>query len=40
MTRSPTASYGLGTVTGVGKGIALLIEFGSHVQQIMTHPPS
>ncbi len=28
--------YGLGTVTGVEEGIALLIDFGSHVQRIMT----
>ena len=26
--------YGLGTVTGVEDGIALLIDFGSHVQRI------
>ena len=26
--------YGLGTVTGVEEGIALLIDFGSHVQRI------
>jgi len=29
-------SYGLGPVTGAGKGIALLIGFGSHVQRVMT----
>lgn len=28
--------YGLGTVTAVEEGIALLIDFGSHVQRIMT----
>jgi hypothetical protein len=28
--------YGLGTVTGVEEGIALLIDFGSHVQRIPT----
>jgi hypothetical protein len=28
--------YGLGTVTAVDEGIALLINFGSHVQRIMT----
>jgi hypothetical protein len=28
--------YGLGTVTGVEDGIALLIDFGSHVQRIPT----
>jgi hypothetical protein len=28
--------YSLGTVTGVEEGIALLIDFGSHVQRIMT----
>jgi hypothetical protein len=28
--------YGLGTVTGVDEGIALLIDFGSHVQRILT----
>ena len=28
--------YGLGTVTGVEEGIALLIDFGSHVQRILT----
>jgi len=26
--------YGLGTVNGVEKGIALLIDFGSHLQRI------
>jgi hypothetical protein len=26
--------YGLGTVTGVEEGVALLIDFGSHVQRI------
>jgi hypothetical protein len=29
-------TYGLGTVTGVEEGIALLIDFGSHVQRILT----
>jgi hypothetical protein len=28
--------YGLGTVTGVEEGIALLIDFGSHVQRVTT----
>ena len=28
--------YGLGTVTGVEQGIALLIDFGSHRQRILT----
>jgi hypothetical protein len=28
--------YGLGTVTGVEEGIALLIDFGSHRQRIST----
>jgi hypothetical protein len=28
--------YGLGTVAGVEEGVALLIDFGSHVQRIMT----
>jgi hypothetical protein len=28
--------YGLGIVTGVEEGIALLIDFGSHVQRIPT----
>jgi hypothetical protein len=28
--------YGLGTVTGVEEGIALLIDFGSHIQRIPT----
>ena len=28
--------YGLGTVTGVEQGIALLIDFGTHVQRILT----
>ena len=28
--------YGLGTVTGVEEGIALLIDFGSRVRRIMT----
>ena len=28
--------YGLGTVTGVEQGIALLIDFGSHIQRILT----
>jgi len=28
--------YGLGTVTGVEEGVALLIDFGSHVQRIRT----
>jgi hypothetical protein len=28
--------YGLGTVTGVEDGIALIIDFGSHVQRILT----
>ena len=28
--------YGLGTVTGVEEGTALLIDFGSHVQRIPT----
>ncbi len=28
--------YGLGTVTRVEEGIALLIDFGSHVQRITT----
>ena len=27
--------YGLGTVTGVEEGIALLIDFGSHVRRIL-----
>ena len=26
--------YGLGTVTGVEHGVALIIDFGSHVQRI------
>ena len=29
-------TYGLGTVTGVEQGIALLIDFGAHVQRITT----
>jgi hypothetical protein len=28
--------YGLGTVTGVEEGIALLIDFGSDVRRILT----
>jgi hypothetical protein len=28
--------YGLGTVTGVEEGTALVIDFGSHVQRIPT----
>jgi len=28
--------YGLGTVTGVEDGVAVLIDFGSHVQRILT----
>ena len=28
--------YGLGTVTGVEEGTALLIDFGSHVRRILT----
>ena len=28
--------YGLGTVTGVEEGTALIIDFGSHVQRIVT----
>jgi hypothetical protein len=28
--------YGLGTVTGVEEGTALLIDFGSHLQRIRT----
>ena len=28
--------YGLGTVTSVEEGTALLIDFGSHVQRILT----
>jgi hypothetical protein len=28
--------YGLGTIKGVEPGIALVIDFGSHVQRIMT----
>jgi hypothetical protein len=28
--------YGLGTVTGVEEGIALLIDFGSDIQRILT----
>jgi len=28
--------YGLGTVTSVEEGTALLIDFGSHVQRIPT----
>jgi hypothetical protein len=28
--------YGLGTVTGVEEGTALVIDFGSHVQRILT----
>jgi hypothetical protein len=28
--------YGLGTVTGVEEGAAVLIDFGSHVQRILT----
>jgi hypothetical protein len=28
--------HGLGTVTGIEEGIALLIDFGSHVQRIQT----
>jgi hypothetical protein len=28
--------YGLGTVTGVEQGTALLIDFGSHIQRILT----
>ena len=28
--------YGLGTVTGVEEGTAVLIDFGSHVQRILT----
>ena len=27
--------YGLGTVTGVEEGTALIIDFGSHVQRIL-----
>jgi hypothetical protein len=32
-------TYGLGTVTGVEEGIALLIDFGTHVQRIPTPSP-
>ena len=28
--------YGLGTVTGVEEGTALIIDFGSHIQRILT----
>jgi hypothetical protein len=28
--------YGLGTVTSVEEGTALLIDFGSHIQRILT----
>jgi len=28
--------YGLGTVTGVEDGIALIIDFGSHLQRVLT----
>jgi hypothetical protein len=28
--------YGLGTVTGVEEGTALIIDFGSHVHRILT----
>jgi predicted RNA-binding protein (virulence factor B family) len=28
--------YGLGTVTGVEEETALIIDFGSHVQRILT----
>jgi hypothetical protein len=28
--------YGLGTVTGVEEGIAVLVNFGSHTQRIVT----
>ena len=28
--------YGLGTVTGVEDGVAVLIDFGTHVQRILT----
>jgi hypothetical protein len=28
--------YGLGTVTGVEQGTAVLIDFGSHVRRILT----
>jgi hypothetical protein len=28
--------YGLSTVTGVEDGVAVLIDFGSHVQRILT----
>jgi hypothetical protein len=28
--------YGLGTVTSVEEGTALIIDFGSHVQRILT----
>ncbi len=31
--------YGLGTVTGVEEGTAVLIDFGSHVQRILTPSP-
>jgi hypothetical protein len=28
--------YGLGRVTGVEEGVAVIIDFGSHVQRILT----
>jgi hypothetical protein len=28
--------YGLGTVTGVEDGVAVLIDFGAHVQRTLT----
>jgi hypothetical protein len=31
--------HGLGTVTGVDEGTAVLIDFGSHVQRILTPSP-
>ncbi len=29
-------TYGLGTVTGVEEGVALIIDFGTHVRRITT----
>jgi hypothetical protein len=31
--------YGLGTVTGVEEGTAVLVDFGSHVRRILTPSP-
>ncbi|HEY6280131.1 MAG TPA: hypothetical protein VIX86_27895 [Streptosporangiaceae bacterium] len=31
--------YGLGTVTGVEEGTAVLVDFGSHLRRILTPSP-